>query len=205
MSLNSTLAGAVDKALNLYIRQDPRALERCAALDGRIIAVHITGLEVSIYFAPGSDGIRVLGEYEGEADTHLSGTPMALARLGLAAGEDALFKGDVKIRGDSGTGEQFQALLAEVDWDWEEQLSRITGDLVAHQAGELGRATRRILRDSRSTLEQNIAEYLHEEARLLPSRPEIDNLLADIDTFRSDVDRLSARIERLFAATDAER
>jgi len=45
--------------------------------------------------------------------------------------------------------------------------------------------------------EQNLREYLQEEARLLPTRYEAKEFLDAVDALRDDVERLAARVERL--------
>jgi ubiquinone biosynthesis protein UbiJ len=199
----SALAAALESALDLYLRQDPQALRRCGSMEGKVIALDITGLGVSLYFFPGPDGIQVLGHYEGEADTRLRGSPLGFARMSLGSRDDTLFEGAVDIQGDTETGQQLQDILASAEWDWEEQLSRFTGDVVAHQVGTLARRARRLLGSSRDTLERDISEYLQEESHLLPCRIEVDRFLAEVDRLRADLDRLSARVERLLQTTAA--
>jgi len=166
----STLAAALETALEFYLKQDPVALQQCENLEGKVIALDITGLNLSLYFVPGAEGILVAGHYEGEPDTRLRGSPFGFARLTLGPREDALFKGAVEIQGDTEIGQQFQDILSAVDWDWEEQLSQFTGDVIAHQVGSLARKTAKFANSSRNTLQRDISEYLQEEARLLPSR-----------------------------------
>lgn len=173
-------------------------------MDGKVIGLDIAGLGLSLYFIPGPEGILVMGRYEGEPDTRLRGSPLGLARLVLGPREDALFEGAVEIQGDSETGEQFQDILSAVDWDWEEQLSRITGDVIAHQAGNLAHKATQFLRNSRDTLQQDTSEYLQEEARLLPARIEVGYFLEEVDQLRAGVDRLSARVERLLQTCDSK-
>jgi len=199
----STLAAALESALDLYLKQDPGALQRCAEMDGKVIALDVTGLDLSLYFMPGADGILVAGHYEGEADTRLRASPLGFARLSLGPREDALFEGAVDIQGDTETGQQFQDILSAVDWDWEEQLSRITGDVIAHQTGSLARKVTQFINSSRSTLQQDVSEYLQEEVRLLPARTEVDYFLEEVDQLRADVDRLSARVDRLIRTPDS--
>ena len=83
------------------------------------------------------------------------------------------------------------------DFDWEEQLSRVTGDVVAHQFGKAVRSVRRFVTQSTETLSLDITEYLQEEARLLPAKTEIMQHLQDVDRIRADTDRLDARLHRL--------
>jgi len=193
----STLAAALESALGLYLGQNPDAIRRCAQLEGKVMALGVTGTGLTLYFIAAADGMQVLGHYEGEVDTYLSGSPLGLARLALGSREDALFQGAVQITGDTETAQLFQELLAGADWDWEEQLSRITGDVLAHQAGTLARRAGRFLHEARETLLQDTGEYLQEESRLLPARIEIEYFMADIDRLRDDVERLSARVARL--------
>jgi ubiquinone biosynthesis protein UbiJ len=204
MTPATTLAAALETALDLFLKQDPHALRRCIALEGKIIGLDISGLGLSLYFLPGSDGIQVSSHYGGDVDARLTGSPFGFARLALGSREDALFKGAVEIKGDTEIGQQFQDLLADTDWDWEEQLSHITGDIIARQIGNAARLSGKFITDSRNTLEQDVSEYLQEEARLLPTRGEVDNFLEDVDQLRSDTDRLNARIERLLQTKDSE-
>ena len=69
MTPAAALAAALESALDLYLQQDPEALRRCGGMEGKVIALDITGLGVSLYFLPGPDGIQVVGHFEGQADT----------------------------------------------------------------------------------------------------------------------------------------
>jgi ubiquinone biosynthesis protein UbiJ len=197
------LAATLETALNLYLQQDPDALRRCEALQGKVVALDITGLGLSLYFLPAADGIQVLSHYEGEPDTRLRGSPLGLARMSLGSRDDSLFEGAVEISGDTETGQQLQDILAGTDWDWEEQLARLTGDVVAHQIGGVARRAGRLLGTSLDTLERDVSEYLQHEALLLPCRAEVDSFLTGVDRLRADTDRLSARVERLLQAAAA--
>lgn len=197
MTPASTLAAALETALEIYLKQDPVALQQCATLEGKVIALEFTGLDLTLYFIPGTEGILVTGYYEGEPDTRLLGSPFGFARLALGSREDALFKGAVEIQGDTETGQQFQDVLSSVDWDWEEQLSKFTGDVIAHQAGSMVRKATNFISNSRDTLRQDISEYLQEEARLLPASIEVGYFLEEVDQLRTNVDRVAARVNRL--------
>lgn len=202
MSTPALLSAALESALDLYLKQDPDALHHCAAMQDKVIAVNLTGTDFTLYFMPDAEGVKVQTFYEGEPDTLLRGTPAGFARLALEKREDALFHGAVEISGDTETGQQFQDILAGVDWDWEEQLSKLTGDTVAHQVGELVRKGRKWLGDTGETVQQDISEYLQEEARLLPTRTELNEFLDDVDQLRSNTDRLEARVERLLKSQE---
>ena len=187
-------------ALNSYLRLDADTLQRLGTLTGKVIAVDLRGLDLTFYLLPQAAGIRIEGAYAGVPDALLSGAPLALARLGIAKHEKGtLFGGDVEIRGDIELGQRFKAILDGIDIDWEEHLSRVTGDVVAHQVGNVARDLLEWGRNTLDTVSRDVAEYLHEESRDLPVRSEIDEFLACIDTLRADADRLEARVRRLQA------
>ncbi len=113
-----------------------------------------------------------------------------------------LFSGNVEIRGDIETGQRFRELLAEIDADWEEPLARIGGDVFAHQVGNIVRTTSRWAATGVDRLADYLSEYVKEEARVLPTRIELENLFDDIDKLRMAADRLEARLQRLQTTGD---
>jgi len=198
--LPASLLAGLEAVLNRYLRLDPDAMARMAALQPRSIAIELTPLHLTLYVVPGENGIQLRSRLESGPDTVLRGTPLGLAQLGLGSqGGKALFSGNVVIEGDVETGQAFKAILDEMDIDWEEQLSRLTGDAIAHQLGNTARRAAGALRDGRRTLEQDLGEYLQEELRVLPTRIETENFTADVSRLVMDTDRLAARIRRLQA------
>ena len=55
-----------------------------------------------------------------------------------------------------------------------------------------------------NTLARDVAEYLQQESRDLPTQAEIEPLLNGIDNFRDDVARLQARVARVQHALGEE-
>lgn len=197
-ALTTAIAAVMETAINQVVALDPDTVERMRSLQGKVIAIELQGLNVCLYLIPRAQGLNVFGHYEGEADTVLRGTPVAMAKMGLAkeAG-DVLFAGDVEITGDVELGQQFRNILDGLDIDWEEHLSHFTGDIIAHKLGNLVRGVVKWGKESANTLSQDAAEYFQEESRDLPNPGEVENFLKAVDMLRSDVDRLQARITRL--------
>lgn len=190
------LAAGLEQAINAVVALDPETKRGLAGLSGHIIALDFRGLAPAIFLAPTAEGVQVLGRLEGEPDARISGTPLALLRMGTGSSE-GLFDGEVHIEGDIELGQRFKRLLDGLDIDWEEQLSRLTGDVVAHQVGNLVRGVTGWLRSATDTIARDAGEYVREELEILPGRGEVGHFLDEVDRVRGDVDRLSARIERL--------
>jgi ubiquinone biosynthesis protein UbiJ len=195
---------ALEAAINAYLRLDPATVRRLAQLSGKVIAVELRGIGFTLFVLPGPERVQVLGRYEGEPDACLRGTPLALARMGLAADASApLFAGEVTISGDVELGQAFKAALDAMEVDWEEHLSRIVGDVLAHQLGNLARGFAAWVGRSGELLGSNLGEYLQEERRALPHPLELEGFLAEVDELRNDVERLEARVQRLLATPAA--
>lgn len=203
MQIPIPFLSAIETAFNAWLKLDSEALPRFAALDGKIIRFHITGLDLNLYFLPASSGIQVLGSYPDEeqggiVDAAIHGSPMALIRLSTANNSgEAMLKSDVEIEGDMRIAEKFSAILREVDIDWEELLSRLVGDVVAHQAGQVTRNAAGWIKDTAEAMKLNTAEYLSEESGLSLAEAEISGFIDQVDDIRMGVDRLEARIKHL--------
>jgi ubiquinone biosynthesis protein UbiJ len=202
MKLPAGAIAGLEAVINRYLRLDPDIGPRLAALSGRCIAIDLRGLDLTLFIFPDEHGIQLKDHIEGEADTVLRGTPLGMAHLGLGGNtEKTLFSGEVIIEGDVETGQAFKGILDGLDIDWEEQLSRLTGDVIAHQLGNSARLARRVFRHGLATLEEDLGEYLQEELRVLPSRIETENFSADVTRLSMDIDRLAARLKRLQTQT----
>lgn len=204
--LSSTLTALLDSSLNTWLALDKESTQRLDALAGKVICLHITGLEIKLYFFPSVEGIYTLSEYTGKTDVTLIAPPISLMRLSTAKNSGKhLLESDVRIEGNIGLSEKFSHLLSAVDLDWEEWLSQLVGDMVAYQTGEGVRRSQAWIRESHHAMKLNTSEYLQEESRLLPADAEVAYYLDQVDDLRADADRLEARVERLKILTDAEK
>ncbi len=199
------LLAAMEAGLNQLFAMDPDTFDRLQRFKGRIIAFHITDIEQTLYFFPDQQGIQIIGHYAGEADTVISGTLAAFARMALAdekAKTSAVFKGDISISGDIALGQHFQSLFKQLDIDWEEHLSHITGDVIAHSLGNMARGLFSWGKEAVNSLTMDVSEYVQYESRDIASGPEINHFNSQVDQLRSAVDRAEARVERLFQTLD---
>lgn len=206
--VKTALIGAIETALNEYIKMDTTASTKLAKLSGKVIAIELQGWDFTLYLLPDAQGIQVLSVYGGNADTIIRGTPMAL--FNMSQGETTaatLREQNITIDGDLELGQQFSKFFKQLDIDWEEKLaqtfakftSESNGDLLAHKIGRLVQGFKQWQPQAKNTLEQNITEYFQQESQILPFAEEIEPFFKDVDNIRNDVDRLEARIERILS------
>ncbi|MGB1540948.1 MAG: ubiquinone biosynthesis accessory factor UbiJ, partial [Cycloclasticus sp.] len=159
--------------------------------------IHFQQLDFSLFIVITADGLDIREVFESEVDTTISGSPWALAVMGLSeSSTSSLFSGDVVIQGDTELGSQFQTFLEKIEVDWEEPLSTITGDVVANQLGNVVRDLSVWVQETTKTNGLNVSEYFREEQRMLPSRFEVNKFKRSVDELRLSVDRLEAKIQR---------
>lgn len=198
MKISPILLSTIEVAIQQWIKLDSRSGKSLEALDDRVICLHITGLDLYLYFLPNHDGMMVLGNYGESADTTIHVSAMNLIRLGLSADSAAvILETDTRVEGNVGLATHFSAILKNARIDWEEILSKYVGDIIAHQSASVSKTAVGWIKDSAQAMNLNISEYLTEESRISVSESEVNHYLNQVDELRSDADRLSARIHRL--------
>jgi ubiquinone biosynthesis protein UbiJ len=187
----------IEEVGNRLLRLDPETLRRLGDLQGRVVCIEFRDLGRKIYLHPSESGFRLATESEQLPAVTLRGTLATFGRLGLGAETETLNAGELDIEGDAALGQRLQRIFRNLDLDWEEPLARLFGDPIGHEIGRAARAAFNWHRQALKTFGLNTAEYLQEEARLLPVRYEVEAFLNGVDGARADVDRLAARIQRL--------
>ena len=134
MDALETLLQPVVGLVNRQIRSTTPARELCGELEGRVVAVGVRNTALSIYVRVEAERIALTGTYDAEPDVVISGSPISLAMLAGPDGETAIRDGSVSLAGDAELAAKFQRLLRYGRPDLEEELSRFTGDVAAHDA-----------------------------------------------------------------------
>lgn len=198
MTLPGVALAALEAALNRALAQDPGSAARLAPLEGRCLGLHLRLLDIRLQLRTTGGVLTVQPEGTETAQATISATPGALLRLAAGSAQRPAPE-DFALHGDPELARHFQALLRELDIDWEEQLARLTGDALAHPLLQLARRARGALAASGASLRQDTGAWLKEEARLAPERGEVEDFLRGVDEARAHAARLAARLARLQA------
>jgi ubiquinone biosynthesis protein UbiJ len=184
----------LERILNRNIAASGRARGLLAELAGRSMEVRFTATPVRIRLAASAEALAVVPAGDEAADALIEGTPLAFLRLASGDAAKSIRAGGMEVRGDAEIAEGFRRLLDAARPDLEEELSRLTGDAVAHHAARFAREAADFGRRAGDILARNVAEYLTEESRDLPVRIEAEEFVAGVDRLRESVDRLEARV-----------
>jgi ubiquinone biosynthesis protein UbiJ len=94
-----------------------------------------------------------------------------------------------------------QYLFRHLRWDFEEDLSRVFGDALAHRMVEEGGRFAAWNREAAGKLAQNLAEYWTEEQPMLARPTEVRRFLADVSQLRDRLAQLEKRVGTLTKST----
>lgn len=183
--------------INRGIAGSTEATRLCAELDGKVLELDLAGLPIALRLASLDGQLRFDDDNERPADCRIGGMPISLMRLAITGDQDSLRSGTVTLSGDPVLARDFEKLLDLAKPDWEEELSRLVGDVAAHQLGNLARGFLEWGNNAAATLSQDVGEFLQEESRDLPTRFEVDEFLDAVDRLGADTSRVEKRIERL--------
>lgn len=114
----------------------------------------------------------------------------------LARGDESAFS-EVAFDGDSEFASVLSSIARNVEWDVEEDLSRVIGDIGARRIVGGANAARHWSSDAETRLMANVAEYLTEEKRAFASRRDFEALTTENENLRD----ATARFEAKLAAT----
>ena len=183
--------GAV-AGLNHLLSQQPWAAERLRPFAGQGVEVRcppFPDLRLKITDSGLLD--RAQGE---EAGLVIKLKPGALPLL-LARDDQA--RSQIEIEGPADLAGAVDDLFRRLTWDFEEDLSRVLGDVVAHRLASGGRALAAWQREAWLRLAENLAEYWTEEQPLLARPGDVEKFQRGVDALRAQLAQLEKRVDSL--------
>ena len=197
MPMDAMVTAVIETSLNQLLALDKQSPERLRKLTGKVLKLELRELK-PLWFVFSERRLDVLARFEGEADAVLS---LSLTALGLlnepSARTRSLREEKLDLSGDPQLVQAFSALLGELDIDWEEELSRYTGDVVAHTLCSGARQARRFVGRELCRSQRQVAEYLTEEARLAPGPLEVASFNDDVEELAQQMKAIELRLARL--------
>jgi ubiquinone biosynthesis protein UbiJ len=202
--MSSFLLSPLNLFINQFINLDPDYNQLLTPLIGKTIRLEILQPKFTVFITFTGTALTLHSQLDAVADCTIRGSAFALLCLSRQSHKTAaLAQGDVEILGDLNLAQHLNTLNTELNIDWEEQLSKFVGDFAAFKIGSALRKVWNWKQQCFDTLSQNLNEYLHEEACVLPPSMALNDFFDDIDTLKNDLERLSARFERLLGEDPA--
>ena len=192
----------VGEVINQILRTDPQIAKHLAPLEGKLLAIEIT--ELPRFFLWVNKGqAQLLWETSERPDGTIR-TGLFVAVRAKTCGNRYLVHDDspYEVLGDPDTTHAVRIFFSGFEPDWEERLSGIVGDIMAHKTGQGIRAVAEWSQDVRLSVMQNFSEYLQEEREVLVTRLRVERHLGEVVKLQQDVDALEKRLILLDCLTE---
>ncbi|NIO39013.1 MAG: hypothetical protein GTO41_01695 [Burkholderiales bacterium] len=88
-------------------------------------------------------------------------------------------------------------VVANLRWDYEDDLSWLVGDVAGHRIARGVRHLSSWPADAMQSLARGLAEYLAEERRILTTPLRMEEFSEQVDELRNAVERLDKRIDKI--------
>lgn len=209
MTLTPTLLLAgIERSLNALLARDLAAPGRLARLAGSRVLLRLERPSLALllsFHAQGVDLLRQTEPDESVADTVVELDSETLGELlGGESLERLMFRGKLAVRGRAHLLEEVRELFFDLEIDWEAELARWLGDMPAHTLAEGVRRLAQWGLRTQGEMRADIAEYVFEEARLLPGKHQLDVLRDHLTELGISADRLEARLRKLRRQLESE-
>ena len=184
---------AILQAFNRLLTAAPWARAKLAPFAGKRARLVLGPLPLEFRIAP--DGsLESLGTGEPAVEIILPATaPLALLQ---GQGREAMMR-EAHITGGADFAEALGFVLRNLDWDAEEDLSRVVGDIVAHRfvrtAGDFAAAQAEAAR----RLVENIEEYLRYEQPAGIDKAALAAFAGEVGSLKQETDDLERRLAAL--------
>jgi ubiquinone biosynthesis protein UbiJ len=187
----ATLGWPFSLALNHLLEGQPWAKARLAPFAGSTVELRNPPCP-SLRFLILADG----AVQAADADPTLIIALKPEALVALARGPEHFLR-SIEVAGDPALAAAVMALARDLRWDFEEDLSKIVGDVAAHRIAEAGRAFAAWQLDAARRFAHAAADYAVDETRALVGLAEMEIFADAVARLRDAVERLEKRIERL--------
>lgn len=198
MPLLSLFSAGVETGINSLQSWDRQGQARRKKLAGKVFSIELKELPCPFYFVISAQKVDVLGEFEGKPDVLVKLSITALDELKDSAKTTSLIKQEkLEVEGDIQLLQQFAQLLTEMDIDWEDELSRYVGDVLAHKLCYGLLQAKSLAGKQLCRLQQNIGEVITEEYRLAPGPLEVAYFCDEVSALEKRTNATLARLEQL--------
>ncbi len=196
--LPTLIASSLEQAINGALRYAPGTQNAISRLHGKRVALILTAPQLHIYLLFERNTVKVTRYCEDKPDLTIEGPLFSVLRqLGFNATAGQLLGSPVNLKGDAQLAQNLAQIIRSTDFDIEEPLSRLFGDVAAHQMGRAIKSAGQWLRRAGRELVNHSGHYLREESGWGITKTELNRFSEQVDQIRFATDRLEARLARL--------
>ncbi|QCZ92362.1 ubiquinone biosynthesis accessory factor UbiJ [Salinimonas iocasae] len=206
MPASSLFTASAEAFINNLIALDEDSEKRLSALSGKRLTLFLEGLPWGVTLAFSSK-VDILLEHHSYEDvsvhvdestcyikTHFDALPSLTQTSQIT---QLIREGKLQMQGEPGIAQQVAALFQQLDIDWEEQLSKYTGDVPAHQIFSGASAFKAQMKALSERFTSGLSNAITEEKDIAVGKLAVMHFNDEVDALRDDVQRFEARLRLL--------
>jgi len=191
----------LEYSINFALSLDPQTKSKLSEFENKTMSFIIIGIPYPIFITGKDQRFCLSLQSNNDPQTTISGSMFAFLRVLMHKNAlQELSNGDLQLIGNSDLAEKLFALFGSLDIDWEEQLSKLVGDIPANSFYSVFQQTAQWGRDTIKSFATSANEFFQEEISIIAPIAAINDFIKDVDILRDDVERLSAHVQRLQTA-----
>lgn len=180
------------RVLQHLISQNSWANAMLQPFEGKSVQFKIASLSTSLVILE-DGGLAIAGE----TNTPDATVTMSLSLALRLMAKDEAAKRLISIEGDTHLAAELAKVFANIRWDYEDDLSKLVGDISANKLGTLSRNTAKSVKETSINLAEMLSEYWQEEKPMIAKKRHVEAFITQVDTLRADVDRLDKKLAKL--------
>ncbi|HSH97147.1 MAG: SCP2 domain-containing protein [Methylophilaceae bacterium] len=180
------------RLLNHLITQNSWARAELIPFAGKSVRFNMPPISASLTILE-DGGLAMAGDASQPDATVTISLPIALR---LLAKDEAAAK-QARLEGDTELAMALSKVMQNLEWEYEEDLSRVIGDIPANKIATFGRETVAGIKKQSLNAAEMLAEYWQEEQPMIAKKRHVEKFISDVDTLRDDAERLGKRFDKL--------
>ena len=106
-------------------------------------------------------------------------------------------KANISIEGDMELAQEVTQVLKKIEWDIEEDLSKLIGDIPAIHTTRILKNIIKTSKKNVNSLTDSLIEFWEEENQILAKKKDVEVFQSEVDQIVEDTERLEARIKQI--------
>jgi ubiquinone biosynthesis protein UbiJ len=185
-------AGISTRLLQHLISQNSWANELLQPFAGKSVRLNFIVTNTTLVIL--EDGNLAVAGETNIPDATVTISPGVLVRL---IAKDEAAKLLITVEGDTHLATELAKVFSNMHWDYEDDFSKLVGDVPAYKMGERARQAVKTVKDTGTNLADMLSEYWQEEMPMIAKKRHVEEFNREVDILRADVDRLEKKLTKL--------
>jgi len=183
-------------SFNRYLDCDPERAQALESINNKILSIIIK--EPNLTFSMQVENMRFIeADPSQQSDAAIIVSMHVLSEKMVGRDQNQLLKdGTLEIQGDSHVASVFNKVLNEIEIDWQDVISKYTGDVLAHQIATGAKSMASVVRRLGENLRLDVRDYLQDDLQIAVTKCEVEHFIENVDDLRARTDRLEARLNQ---------